>query len=132
MDAVRAWGRSDLPAGAALRLADHDARSGLTQCQPQGLERNLRGPGQHLPAGAAQRLVDHDARVGHGVALALGARSQQERAHGRGQAKAVRLHIRAAQLRNSQNHCLSTLHRESHRTALPYAVSRDAPLMLGG
>ena len=52
-----------------------------------------------LPAGAAQGLVNHDACVGHRVSLALGAGAQQERAHGRRQAKAIRLHVRAAQLR---------------------------------
>ena len=52
-----------------------------------------------LATGTSERLVNHDARIGHRVALALGARSQQERPHGRGQAEAVCLHIRSAQLR---------------------------------
>jgi hypothetical protein len=45
----------------------------------------------HLPARAAKRLVDHDAAVGHREALALAAGAQQEGAHRRGEAEAVRL-----------------------------------------
>ena len=92
----------------------------------------MNGPRPDLPAGAAQRLVDHDARVGHGVALALGARRQQERAHGRRQAEAVRLHIRAAQLHKTRNTCLSTLQRGCCRTALAYPVSKVTTWMLRG
>jgi hypothetical protein len=75
-------------------------RDGIAHTGEAGMH-GVPGPGSpHLPAGAAQRLVDHDARVGHAVAFALRARAQQERPHGRGQAKAVRLHVRAAQLRS--------------------------------
>ena len=56
-----------------------------------------------LAAGASKRLVDHDACIGHAVALALGARAQQERPHGRRQTKAVCLHFRSAQLQRNAN-----------------------------
>ena len=56
-----------------------------------------------LTAGASKRLVNHDACIGHAVALALGARAQQERPHGRCQAEAVRLHLCSAQLQRNAN-----------------------------
>ena len=47
---------------------------------------------RRLALGAAGGLVDHDLAVGQGQALALFARHQQERAHGRRQAHAHRAH----------------------------------------
>lgn len=57
-------------------------------------------------------LVDHDTSVGHGVALALGARAQQESAHGGSQAKAVGLHVGAA-----HHHGVIDAHARSHAAA---------------
>ena len=53
---------------------------------------------RRLALETAQRLVDHHARVRQAVALALGARGQQERAHAGRLADAQRGHVRLDEL----------------------------------